>query len=517
MKRLSYILLVMLVFLFASCHGKIESNAFVVPSEFDTSKNYTVTFWAKNDSNVTQRDIYRAAVAEFNEIYPNITVELRSYDDYTKIYNDVITNLTTDTTPNVCITYPDFVATYMQRDNVIVCLDDLMTNEKYGLGGSEVRFDSVPYEKMIDKFLNECYLNGGHYSIPYMRSSEATYINKTYVNELGFDIPDVLTWDYIWEVCTKAKEGYLNGENDIVYPLIYKSTDNMFIQMAKQYGIDYTTENGDVLLFNDKTTDFLLDLYQYAKDERFQTFKNVSYPGNFFNRGQCIFAIDSTAGATWIGTNAPNLDIHQTEVVDFETVVRGVPQKDANDIKMISQGPSICIFNKEDPQEVLASWLFTQYLLTNKVQVAYSETEGYVPVTYSAIESSEYQDYLSKRGLDNDKYYDVKIDASKVVTDNISNTFITPVFNGSSLVRSASGSLIEEIFKPRFKANKEYIESFYDNLSTLYKLNEIQTNTNANKLGPLPKVSIILISILSVIWIGIGAYYLVGKVKKKKS
>ena len=54
--------------------------------------------------------------------------------------------------------------------------------------------------------------------------------------------------------------------------------------------------------------------------------------------------------------------------------------------------PSICIFNKEDPQEVLASWLFTQYLLTNSVQVAYSQTEGYVPVSVMAQESPEYQD-----------------------------------------------------------------------------------------------------------------------------
>ena len=53
---------------------------------------------------------------------------------------------------------------------------------------------------------------------------------------------------------------------------------------------------------------------------------------------------------------------------------------------MISQGPSVCVFNKEDPQEVLASWLFAQYLLTDQVQIAYSQTEGYVPVTVKGAE-----------------------------------------------------------------------------------------------------------------------------------
>ena len=75
-----------------------------------------------------------------------------------------------------------------------------------------------------------------------------------------------------------------------------------------------------------------------------------------------------------------------------------VPQYDPSHPEMISQGPSLCVFNKEDPQQVLASWLFAQYLLSNDVQIAYSETEGYIPVTSKAQDSAEYQDYLSRAG-----------------------------------------------------------------------------------------------------------------------
>ena len=110
------------------------------------------------------------------------------------------------------------------------------------------------------------------------------------------------------------------------------------------------------------------------------------------------FAVDSTAGATWMGSSAPLSDIHENDIVNFETVVRPIPQYDTSDPKMISQGPSICIFNKDDPQEVMASWLFAQYMLTNDVQIAYSSTEGYVPVTTKAQESSQYKDYLARAG-----------------------------------------------------------------------------------------------------------------------
>lgn len=80
-----------------------------------------------------------------------------------------------------------------------------------------------------------------------------------------------------------------------------------------------------------------------------------------------------------MGTNAPLVDISDDAVQEFDTEVMMIPQVDPEHPKMISQGPSVCVFNKQDPQEVLASWLFTQYLLTNEVQIAYSETEGYVP------------------------------------------------------------------------------------------------------------------------------------------
>ena len=95
------------------CHGAKEEKNFELPDTFDTSKNYELTFWAKNDTNKTQTDIYKKAIADFEALYPNITVNLKLYTDYGKIYNDVITNIATDTTPNVCITYPDHIATYL--------------------------------------------------------------------------------------------------------------------------------------------------------------------------------------------------------------------------------------------------------------------------------------------------------------------------------------------------------------------------------------------------------------------
>lgn len=121
MKKYKILLLlaVLSLFLLTGCHGSREMDTFSIPGEFDTSRNFEITFWAKNDTNKTQTDIYKKAIENFQKLYPNITVNIRLYTDYGRIYNDVITNIATDTTPNVCITYPDHIATYLTGVNVV--------------------------------------------------------------------------------------------------------------------------------------------------------------------------------------------------------------------------------------------------------------------------------------------------------------------------------------------------------------------------------------------------------------
>ena len=439
-KCIAIILLVSSLLTLTGCHGATVQDSFHVPEQFDTENPIEITFWSKNESNKNQVAVYKQAIADFQALYPNVTVNMKLYTNYGTIYNDVITNIATNTTPNVCITYPDHIATYLSGENTVVPLDQLMAHERYGLGGSELRFDGPDQDELVPQFLSECIVNGSYYALPYVRSTEACYVNKDMVEKLGFTLPEVLTWDFVWEVAQKAIEKNedgtykVNGQK-VMFPVIYKSSDNMMIQMLKQLDADYSTGKGDILIFNDTTRKLLKELVGYSKTGAFTTFKIVGYPANYLNSGQCIFAIDSTAGATWMGTNAPLMDISEDRLMEFETAVMTVPQYDPKNPQMISQGPSVCIFNKEDPQQVLASWLFVQYLLTNEVQIAYSQTEGYVPVTTKAQNSEEYQAYLANIGADNDLHYDVKLKTSQLLLDNLDNTFVTPVFNGSASLR----------------------------------------------------------------------------------
>ena len=522
MKKLVCVLLC-LAALLSGCHGAVERNEFAIPETFDQSRQYQITFWAKNDTNMTQVAIYEQTIAAFQALYPNITVNLRLYTDYGKIYNDVITNIATDTTPNVCITYPDHIATYMTGTNSVVPLDSLFDHEKYGLGGSDLRFDSPTREEIIPQFLSECYLDGAYYAIPYMRSTEACYVNKTYVEALGYELPEVLTWDFVWEVSQAAAEKNpdgtykLNGQK-VLIPFIYKSTDNMMITMLRQKNAGYSNSKGDILLFGDTTKALLDTVASHTAAGAFSTFKISGYPANFLNAGQCVFAVDSTAGATWMGSDAPLIDIAEDKLVDFETEVMLIPQFDPKNPTMISQGPSVCVFNKEDPQEVLASWLFAQYLLTNEVQIAYSQTEGYVPVTSKAQNSDEYRDYLSRAGEDNQLYYSIKLKAAGLLLENTDNTFVTSVFNGSASLRDAAGHLVESVTKSTRRketVDDAYMQQLFADTTALYRLDQIEAGSGGKAdLGPLPATAVILLCSLAGIWALLGFAAIFGLTKK---
>ncbi len=537
MKKIIAFLLALSLLLLTGCHGsqanpadttepKDPSLVYQIPESFDESREYQINFWAKNDTNATQVSIYEQAIADFEKLYPNITVNLRLYTDYGRIYNDVITNIATDTTPNVCITYPDHIATYLTGADTVVPLDGLFADLQYGLGGSEVRFDGPTREEIIPQFLAEGAFDGYHYAIPYMRSTEACYVNKTYVEKLGYQLPKVLTWDYIWEVSEAAMAQDENGNflvngQKVLIPFIYKSTDNMMIQMLRQLDAPYSTASGEIGIFSDETWALLETIALHSASKAFNTFKRTGYPANYLNAGQCIFAIDSTAGATWMGSDAPLVDIPEDKLVQFETAVLPVPQFDPENPVMISQGPSICLFNKEDPQEVLASWLFAQFMLTNSVQLAYAGTEGYVPVTSKAQASAEYQDYLSREGEDNDFYYDIKLQASKLLLENTGNTFTTAVFNGSASLRNAAGQLIEDVnlsARRGEQIDRAYRRALYADINSLYRLDQIAVSQAGQSIqGPLPTQSRILLAALGICWISMGCYLLLTRRKGKKS
>ena len=160
-----------------------------------------------------------------------------------------------------------------------------------------------------------------------------------------------------------------------------------------------------------------------------------------------------------------------------------------------------------------------QFMLTDGVQIAYSQTEGYAPVTTKAQQSEVYQDYLARAGEDNDLYYDIKLDAVQLLLEHTDDTFVTPVFNGSASLRNAAGQMIEEVTKA-VQRHKTVDEAFLSKLETdmvsLYRLDQFDAvNAGREDLGPLPGTAVALLAALSAAWLAIAVAFVLSRRKAK--
>ena len=126
------------------------------------------------------------------------------------------------------------------------------------------------------------------------------------------------------------------------------------------------------------------------------------------------------------------------------------------------------------------------------------------------MEQEEYQEYLSRSGEDNETYYNVKIDAAKLLMDNTENTFVTPVFSGSASLRNAAGEMIRTVsvdaYRKKAIGDDAYFESLFDNVSVNFRLDQIEGVNVKYKFDKLPAISVVLLSSLAVAWIFIATF-----------
>ena len=125
---------------FFSCGGNKVAPEFVMPENgFDTSKKVTITFYHTMGANL--REVLDAYIAEFNKLYPNITIEHEQVGSYDDVRKTISTEITVGNQPNIAYCYPDHVALYNVA-GAVQTLDALIASE-YGFS-AEQKTDFIP-------------------------------------------------------------------------------------------------------------------------------------------------------------------------------------------------------------------------------------------------------------------------------------------------------------------------------------------------------------------------------------
>ncbi len=408
--------------------GKSNIGAGVVET-YDGSA-VTVTFYHTMGANL--RSVLDTYIPKFNELYPNITIEHQSAGDYPALRDQIATELTAGNAPSLAYCYGDHVALY-NKAQAVMPMDEYIAHDTMGLTYAQIA-DFIPC------FYNEgkSFDDGKMYMLPVTKSTEVLYYNKTFFEQHNLTVPT--TWDEMEVLCAQIKTIDPN-----CIPLGYDSEANWFITMTEQLKSGYTTIDGDKFVFDtDANYAFVEKLRNWYKagyvttEEIYGNYTSGLFTETDIGRCKSYMCIGSSAGASY---QCP--DANSDGSYPFEVGVAMIPQADANNKKVIQQGPSLCMFKKSNAQEMAAAWLFAKYLTTTvEFQAQFSMTNGYTPVIQSAVEHPVYQEYLN-RGDGN------RCLSATVIKQTLAQKdyyFFSPAFNGSSAARDAVGALLQSCF-----------------------------------------------------------------------
>ena len=453
-KTISILLVALAVVAMAFAGGEKESktgagnNAFQVPEGGYDGSPVTITFYHTMGSNLSE--VLNLYIEEFNKLYPNITVNASQVGSYDDVRDQISTEITVGAQPNIAYCYPDHVALYNMA-GVVATLDNLIdSKEEVVRADGSVEILGLTDAEKAD-FIEGYYEEGRQfgddlmYTLPWSKSTEVLYYNKTFFDEHNISVPT--TWDEMEEVCKKIKE-----IDPTSIPLGYDSEGNWFITMTEQLDSPYTSAIEPHYLFDNEVNRDFIKRFRSWYQKGYLTTQTIygAYTSGLFvaeTGTRSYMSIGSSAGAT-----------HQRPTKDasgnypFEVGIATIPQANPSSPKVISQGPSVCIFNKSNPQEVVASWLFVKFMTTSvDFQAEFSMTSGYVPVLKSVADHPVYKEFVSKA---NGGDY-ISALAAKVCLAQQAAYYTSPAFNGSSTARSQVQELLAKCLSATFTGDEE--------------------------------------------------------------
>jgi len=350
----------------------------------------TVTFWHVYGQG--KADLLLEYIAQFEEMYPNITIDAASQGGYDDLRNKTGLAITSGINPTMVVAYPDHVAGYL-NSQAVVPLDDFIYDETWGL--LEADGTTIGLGDFVDSYVDENrqYQGGYMYSVPYSKSTEMMVFNKTIFEANGITVPTDRGLSFT-ELEAYADVLVGDGPNQCEYLINYDSSANLFINNIRQWDGGYTNIAGEILVENANTISMLNTMKGYFEDKTvaLPIAWNQQYGSTNFLAGDSCMTVGSTAGISY---NVPQDGA-------FEIGVAPIPQWDEDHKAATQQGPNIAILKNSSDAERLAAWLFTKFITDTKQTALWSMDTGYLPVRYSAFESDVYKFFLGINDIDPD-------------------------------------------------------------------------------------------------------------------
>ena len=404
--------------------------------EFDTATPVTITIYHPFTS---QRQALIEAINDFCKKYPNVTVEQKSLGSHNFTLEYTIESIKSNVSPNVVVGYSFHFTEY----NELGALVDLAPYVEDGTLG----FTNEELDDLLDGILDEGKSLDGesNYYIPFSKGTDVLYYNKTLFTKHSLSAPT--TWDEMENVLKTLKTLYPKS-----IPLAFNSESNLFLQLAMQLGAPNATADNPFAFNDDAYMDIVERLRTWYQNGWITTTELLGeYADTYFSNGGSCFMI--VAASNSYGYCDPGSR--------FELGVAPVPQLNNTDPKALSTSSSLAVLENDDPQKVIASWLFVKHLVTDtKFQSSASMAKIELPVVASAVTTPEFISFLAATdATERDKCAALTMAAALLACDYTSDP---DAYSGSPTVRNELTSIIVKCLSYKGSDVKKYIKSVFD-------------------------------------------------------
>lgn len=377
-------------------------------------EDVTIEFWHGMSGSLGET--MNELVADFNETIgeeKGITVEATYQGGYDDLKSKIIGAIKAGNNPEVVQGTSNNIMEFTQS-GFVQPLDEYIAHEEIGMHDYEDIYESYRLESSnYDEV-------GTIYSLPFSKSTDLLFYNKTFFEENGLELPR--TWEEVVEVSKQIYE--LTGKP----ALCIDNTTNYLVTYLFQAKAEYTNRQGEILFNNETSVEALTMLKENIDKGYWRLAGEDKYSSAPFLSQNVFMYLGSSAGEGYLSED------------NFEWDAIEYPQVNPQEPKYIQQGNNVAILNKnKTPEEVYAAYEFVKYLVSEEANTKWATETGYLPIRESVAKSEAYQSLIESSNK-----------TSKLAgIASAQNGFVEALFmlgnTNSNIVRNEVLTMIDEI------------------------------------------------------------------------
>ena len=419
MKFKSLVSIALSVMLLVGCSNKKQTEQTTEEIVTELKNPVEITFW--HAMNGEQETALKKLVDKFTKENSNIKVTLQNQSSYPDLQQKITaTTASPKDLPTITQAYPDWLLNAMD-ENLVVDLKPYIENDT-------LKFDN--YDDILEGFRQASTIDGKIYGIPFNKSTEVLWYNKTLLDKHNIAVPKT------YEEFEKAAEDVKEKANIVGGG--FDSLSNYYTTYLKNEGVTFDSKLDPTSEKSEDAVEYYLD---GIRDGYFRIAGTDKYLSGPFGNETIALYIGSNAGEAFVKEGVGD---------KFEIGVAPYPAK-----YVMQQGTDLFVFSSATAEQKTAAYKLLQFLTTKESQIEWGKATGYIPVRKSAIESDEYKNSGTL--------------IAPILADATKNLFTNPVVKGMDSAFRESNTVLESILADTNSNVKSKLEAFKSTLMGIWE------------------------------------------------